>query len=150
MHARFFDNVFIEEIGAGGHQRHRVECAASKMRRIGRMRCGAVKAPGSLNICERTDVKHSGKCLRMPGYRSVHIVKQSLAHHKGFAGTAFFTGTAVKTHGSTAAVLRQPLFYRDGACQRGGAQEIMPATMTVSTGAIGLLRGAMRVLTQSG
>ena len=121
MDARFLDDVFVKEVGAGGHQRHGVQGAASQVRGVGRVRRHAVKTPGGLNIRQRTDVKHPGKGFRVPGDGGIDVIKQPFAHHKGFPGAAFFTGTAVKTHRSAAAVLLQPAFHRHRARKRCGA-----------------------------
>lgn len=67
-----------------------------------------LKPPGGLNIGQRADVKHPGKGLRVPCHGSVHVVKQTFTHHKGFTGAAFLAGAAVKSHRSAAAVLLQP------------------------------------------
>jgi hypothetical protein len=34
MDARFLNDVFVKEVGAGGHQRHGVQRAASQMREL--------------------------------------------------------------------------------------------------------------------
>ncbi|SPX66712.1 Uncharacterised protein [Leclercia adecarboxylata] len=50
VNAGFFNNMFIQEVGAGGHQGNRVQRAASQMRGVGGMGCGAVKTPRRLDI----------------------------------------------------------------------------------------------------
>ena len=121
MDARFLNDVFVEEVGAGSHQRHGVQRAAPQMRGVGRVCRHAVKTPGCLNIRQRADVKHPGEGFRVPGDGGIDVIKQTFAHHKGFPGATFLAGTAIKTHRSAAAVLLQPAFHRHRARKRRGA-----------------------------
>ena len=75
MNARFFNDVFVEEVCAGGHQRHGIQRATSQMWGVCGVGGDPLKPPGGLNIGQRADVKHSGKGFRMPGHGSVHVVK---------------------------------------------------------------------------
>ena len=45
VYARFFNNMFVEEVGASGHQRYGIKGAASQMRGIRGMCCDPFKAP---------------------------------------------------------------------------------------------------------
>jgi hypothetical protein len=53
MNPCFFDNVFVQEVGAGGHQRDGIQRAAPQVRGIRRVCRRAVKAPGRLDIRQR-------------------------------------------------------------------------------------------------
>ena len=110
------------------------------------MRRHAVKTPGGLNIGQGADVKHAGKGFRVPGDGGIDVIKQSFPHHKGFAGAAFFPGAAVKTHRSATAMLFKPAFYRHRTGQRRGAQEVMPAAVTIRSRRGGLRGCTMRLL----
>lgn len=112
MNARFFNDVFVEEVCTGGHQRHGIQRAAPQMWGVCGMSGDPLKPPGGLNIGQRADVKHPGKGLRVPCRGSVHVVKQTFTYHKGFTGAAFLAGAAVKSYRSAAAVLFQPAFHR--------------------------------------
>ncbi len=101
------------------------------MRRVGGVGGGAAEPPGGLNVGQRAGAEHTGVGFRVPGQRGVHIVKQSFAHHKRFAGTAFFTRTAVETNRPTTAVLRQPAPAGNGGGQRRGAQQIVTTAVAV-------------------
>ena len=74
MNARFFNDVFVEEVCAGGHQRHGIQRAASQMWGVSGMGGDPLNRRG-LNIGQRADVKHPGKGFRVPCHGSVHVVK---------------------------------------------------------------------------
>ncbi|MNY29353.1 hypothetical protein D3C86_1633890 [compost metagenome] len=113
--------------------------------------CGdPLKTPRGLNIRQRTDVKHPGERFRMPGHGGIDIVKQPLAHHKGFAGTAFFARATVKTHRPATAVLFHPGLNRHCARQRGGAEQVMSAAVAVLAWRVRLRGCAMCFLAQTG
>ena len=50
VHPRLFDNMFVKEVAAGGHQRHGIQRAAAQMRRVCRVRRSAGKPPRRLNV----------------------------------------------------------------------------------------------------
>ena len=110
------------------------------------MRRHAFEAEGGLNIGQRAEVEHAAKTFGMPGHRRVDIVEQAFAHHKGFAGAAFFAGTAVEAQCAALAVFRPPGFDGESGGQTGGAEQIVSAAVAVAVFHQRLWRGAPRSL----
>ncbi len=124
--------MLAQKVGAGVHQRHRIERAAPEMGRGRSVRRHPFKVECRLDIGERAEVEQAAETFGMPGDGGVDIVEQPLAHHKGFAGSALFAGTAVETHRAAPAVLRHPRFQRERRRQSGGAEQVMAAAVAVA------------------
>ncbi len=147
---RFLHNMFAQEVGAGIHQRHRVQRAAPQVRRVGGMGGDAFEVKRRLNVGQRTGVEHAAEAFRVPGEGGVDVVEQAFAHHKGFAGAPLFARAAVEAQGAGQPVLLHPRLGGEGARQRRGAQQIVAAAMAVAVFHQRLRRGATGPLAQPG
>ncbi len=150
VQARLLHDVLAQKIRAGVHQRHRVQRAAPEMRRVSSMRRHAFEVKRRLNIGEGAEVKHAAKAFRVPGHGSIDIIKQPLAHHKGFTRAALLARAAVKAQRAASALFCPPGFDGESGGQAGGTEQVMAAAVTVAVFHQRLRRGAARLLAQTG
>ncbi len=150
VHAGIARHVLAHVVDADIHQFHRVERAAAELGGSCGMRGAAGEDEVGAGVGERRRHRHLPEAVRMPGDGDVGVLEGATAHHEGFCRAAFLGGTAVIAHTARHLVGGQPVLHGGCGKQRGGAEQIVAAAMTMAAALHRAMFGDSGLLAEAG
>ena len=127
-------HMLPQELHADIHQLDRVQGAPAPVR------VGAGVGRDSVELILHLDAGiggariHLAAVLRMPGERRVQALPEPVPGHEGLGRAPLFPGAAKEDDRAGKVSRLKGCLHADGPCQRAGAQQVVPAAVSVSAG----------------